>query len=147
MYFTPLRVLIVDDYQDQADSLRTLLRYWGHDAQAAYDGAVALQITQWFRPHVVLINLAMPGMDGFELARQIQQHVGAESPFLIAISGYGSEAITSRVHAAGFIDCLVKPIDLWLLKKYLSTEDLSVVALEKWGVDDWKKQTGGRHTE
>ena len=105
----PLRVLVVDDYDDARDSLCMLLRMWGCQAEPAADGPSALAAAPAFRPDVVLMDLAMPGMDGYETARRLQDL--SEPPLLAALTGYGHDEDHRRTRRAGFVAHLVKPVD------------------------------------
>jgi PAS domain S-box-containing protein len=103
----PLRVLIVDDI---GDSLRRLLRRWGHDVRVAGDGPEALGLAAGFGPEVALIDLGLPGMDGYELARLLPR-VAPGPCTLVAATGYGSDDDLRRAAEAGFTHYLVKPAD------------------------------------
>jgi len=105
-----LRVLVVDDNRDAADSTATLLRMFGHEVQVAYSGASALIEARRSPPDVALIDIAMPGMDGYEVARQFRAALTLSQVRLIALSGFGQEADRQRSQAAGFDVHLVKPV-------------------------------------
>ena len=114
-----LLVLVVDDSRDCAESLALLVRLWGHEAVVAYDGPAALEAARARAPDVVLLDIAMPGMDGYELARRLRLVAGMEKAVLIAITGRGSEADVRRCQEAG-IDChFTKPVDPEELKQVL----------------------------
>jgi signal transduction histidine kinase/CheY-like chemotaxis protein len=109
---TGVRVLVVDDNQDAADSLAELLGALGYQASVAYDPAQAIAAATGAMPQVAILDIGLPGMDGFELAgclRALPQGAGLT---LIALSGYGQENDKSRSRAAGFAAHLVKPINL-----------------------------------
>jgi two-component system CheB/CheR fusion protein len=115
----PLLALVVDDSRDCAESLALLLRFWGQEAVVAYDGPAALEAARARAPDVVLLDIAMPGMDGYELARRLRLVAGMEKAVLIAITGRGSEADVRRCQEAG-IDChFTKPVDPEELKQVL----------------------------
>jgi PAS domain S-box-containing protein len=114
-----LRVLVVDDNRDAADSLAVLLEFAGHEARVAHGGEAALRLFEAVRPHVVLADISMPGMSGHELARRLRQRPGGERVLLIATSGYGQEEDRKRSREAGFDGHLVKPIDLHSLNDHL----------------------------
>lgn len=103
------RVLVVDDNRDAADSLTVLLAAMGEDTQTAYDGPSALLLLDEFQPGVVFLDLGMPEMDGFEVARRIRARHGPEEVTLVAVTGWGQVADRERVTAAGFDGHLVKP--------------------------------------
>ena len=105
------RVLVVDDYADAADSLALLVRTLGHEARAAYNGPSALQLAHAFLPHVVLLDLGLPGMDGFEVARRLREVGGLRDALLVAATGYGQEDDRRRCLEAGFDHFLLKPYD------------------------------------
>jgi signal transduction histidine kinase len=107
----PLRILIVDDNVDAADTLVELLKLTGHDARAAYNGSSASVLGSGFEPHLVLLDLGMPDMDGFDTARQMRQTAWGSSARLVAVTGWGEPSDRKRTAAAGFDGHLVKPVD------------------------------------
>jgi CheY-like chemotaxis protein len=118
----PLKVLVVDDNADSAETLSELLPIWGHEARIAYDGESALRLVGEFRPDVVLLDIGLPGMDGFEVARRIRQ--GATPVHrLVAMTGYGDDEDRRKAREAGFDGHLVKPVDPDLLQKTLGEMD------------------------
>jgi CheY-like chemotaxis protein len=114
-----LRVLVVDDNRDAADSLAVLVGLWGHDVRPAYDAASALSVAHAHRPHVVLLDLAMPQTDGLQLARQLEQEVGLEDAALVVVTGYADRPHRCQAAAAGLQHYLVKPVDLQELQSLL----------------------------
>lgn len=106
------RILLVDDNRDAADSLAMLLEMCGHDVTIAYDGAEALHVASRCRPHIALIDLAMPGMDGFEVIRAMRGVAGTERTRYVALTGFGQPADRQLTEAAGFDAHLVKPVEL-----------------------------------
>jgi CheY-like chemotaxis protein len=92
----------------------------GHPVQAVNDGPTALESARAFRPEVVLLDIGLPGMDGYEVASRLRSQAGARSLVLVAITGYGQEEDRRRSHEAGFDFHLVKPIDLEILKRILN---------------------------
>jgi CheY-like chemotaxis protein len=115
-----LRVLVVDDNVDAADLLATGVRLMGHVARTAHDGPTALQMAARFRPDVALLDIELPVMDGYELARHLRALPGLESVRLIAVTGYSQEADRRDTAAAGFERHLVKPIQLGELQDLLA---------------------------
>ncbi len=115
-----LRVLVVDDNADAADLLATSVRLMGHFARVAHDGPAALQMAAQFRPGVALLDIGLPVMDGYELARHLRALPGLESIRLIAVTGYSQEADRRNTAAAGFERHLVKPIQLAELQDILA---------------------------
>jgi CheY-like chemotaxis protein len=108
----PLRVLVVDDNADGADMLELGLQTLGHSARVAYNGPSALAAAKEFRPDVALLDIGLPLMDGFELARRLREEMGSETPVLIAVTGYGQDTDRERTRLAGFSHHIVKPIEL-----------------------------------
>lgn len=104
------RVLVVDDNRDAADSLVDLLLATGYQAEAAYDARGALELAPRLRPHVAVVDIGLPVMDGYELARRLRER--RDAPALLALTGYGLETDRERSAAAGFAAHLVKPVDL-----------------------------------
>jgi two-component system CheB/CheR fusion protein len=107
-----LRILVVEDNPDTAESFATLLGLWGHETRLALDGQAALSAAESFAPEVVFCDLGLPGMDGYEIARALRQQPGMSGSVLIALSGYGRDEDRRRALAAGFDHHLVKPADL-----------------------------------
>jgi CheY-like chemotaxis protein len=104
-----LRVLVVDDVADNRESLGLLVQSWGHEVRLAHDGPSALEAFVSFRPHVVLLDIGLPGMDGWQVAQQIRRHDGGAT-LLVAVTGYGQEGDRVRSRAAGIDIHLVKPV-------------------------------------
>jgi CheY-like chemotaxis protein len=107
----PRRVLIVDDNQDAANSLAMLLGIDGHEVQVAYDGRSALPLAATFHPEVALLDIGMPDMDGYALARALRQMPGGAAIYLVAVTGWGQQEDRQRSQAAGFDEHLTKPVD------------------------------------
>jgi CheY-like chemotaxis protein len=118
---TRRRVLVVDDCQDTAESLALLVRLWGHEARTAYRGQAALEAFRRHRPHVTLLDLGLPGMTGFDVAREVRKLEGA-GPLLVAITGFGREQDVQRCWEAGFNLHLLKPVDPDTLERLLTAE-------------------------
>jgi CheY-like chemotaxis protein/two-component sensor histidine kinase len=108
-----LRVLVVDDNVSSAQSLAKVLKLDGHEVQVTHDGATALDSVRWFRPEVVLMDIGLPGMDGYEVARRLRQDadLAAGIALLAAVTGYAEDEARRRSREAGFDHHLVKPID------------------------------------
>jgi len=106
------RVLIVDDNLDSARGLAKLLRRRDYDVRLAHDGPAALQAAREFSPRVVLLDIGLPGMDGYEVVQRLRAEPAGKEIAVIAISGYGQEADRRRSGEAGFDHHLVKPVDL-----------------------------------
>jgi CheY-like chemotaxis protein len=112
--------LVVDDNQDAADSLVCLLRLWGYHTQVAYAGATAWETALRERPDVILLDLAMPRMDGLALARRLRAEPTLQGVVLVAITGLGTSADRCKSEAAGIQDHLVKPVEPELLQRLLA---------------------------
>jgi CheY-like chemotaxis protein len=109
----------VDDNIDSATSLQLLLRMWDHEVQLAHDGLTALTAARDFRPEVILLDIGLPKLDGFQVARQVRQEDEMANVLLVAMTGYGQEEDRRRTQDAGFDHHLVKPVDLDTLQELL----------------------------
>jgi CheY-like chemotaxis protein len=114
-----LQILVVDDHRDTADSLAVLLQLYGHEAHVAYDGPSAVQWAQVRPPDAVILDLALPGMDGYETARRLRQLSVGCNPLLIAVTGHGRDADRLRSQAEGFDRHFIKPADPEFLDQVL----------------------------
>ncbi len=115
------RVLIVDDNADSAESMAVLLRLRGHEVRLAYDGQSALEKAQTFRPDVMFLDLSLPKMDGYEVARRLRLEPEMKDILLVAMTGYGSEEDRQRTQEAGFYTHLIKPVDFDKVEELLSS--------------------------
>jgi two-component system, OmpR family, response regulator len=104
------RVLLVDDSVDAAEALSMLLETLGHEVRTMHDGTSALAIVDEFRPEAVILDIGLPGMDGFALARELRKRPSTRDVLLIALTGYGGDEDRLRARAAGFDHHLVKPV-------------------------------------
>jgi PAS domain S-box-containing protein len=116
-----LRVLVVDDHRDSAVSLARLLKSWGHHARAAHDGETAIEAASADRYDVILLDIGLPGMNGYEVAARIREMPGGDDVVLVALTGYGQEQDVSRSEAAGFDRHVVKPVTPDTLRALLAT--------------------------
>jgi len=107
-----LRVLVVDDNVDAAEMLADALRVNGHVVGVAHDGPAALSLVDDFRPELALLDIGLPVMDGFDLARRLKSRLSTSPPKFVAVTGYGQASDRARTKKAGFDEHLVKPIDL-----------------------------------
>jgi PAS domain S-box-containing protein len=114
------RVMVVDDNSDAADTLAIWLRSMGQDVRVAYDGPSALSEAAKFEPQFVLLDLGMPGMDGYEVARRLRSMSLTPSPVLVALTGYGQASDRKRTAEAGFVHHAVKPVDPQVLLAHLA---------------------------
>ncbi|MBW3625619.1 MAG: response regulator, partial [Armatimonadetes bacterium] len=107
----PLRILLVEDNEDAAEMLASLLELHGHEVRSVHDGPSAITATLEYHPQVVLMDIGLPGMDGYQAAQVIRERIGPDSVKLIALTGYGQEEDRVRSSEAGFDHHLVKPFD------------------------------------
>lgn len=113
------RVLIADDNKDAADSLATLLSLAGHETRAAYDGLAALAVARDFHPEMAILDIDMPGLDGYALADELRREPWATRLWIVALTGLGDQKNTRRAQAAGFDEHLIKPADPERIKALL----------------------------
>ncbi len=110
------RLLIVDDNEDSAESMMMLARAWGHEVVIANDGPGALTLALTFKPDMALVDIGLPGMDGYEVARRLREASPERDLYLMALTGYGRDEDIRLSRAAGFDEHLVKPTDLEQLR-------------------------------
>ena len=115
----PLRILVADDNRDAADSLQRVLALYGHEVRVVYDGASAVSVGTEFRPRVAILDIAMPGTNGYDVARALRTRHG-ERVTLVALTGWGQEADRRRSADAGFDHHLIKPVDPQTLNTLLA---------------------------
>jgi CheY-like chemotaxis protein/two-component sensor histidine kinase len=115
------RVLIVDDNTDAAEMLAALLQTLGYETAVATDGPAALDLARAFGPQVALLDIGLPAMDGYEVARRLRQLDTCRDTLLVAVSGYGQPSDRERSHQAGFAHHLVKPVELATLTSLLES--------------------------
>ena len=113
------RVLIADDNRDAAETLGTLLRMEGHEVLTVHDGRAATQAFAAFNPEVALLDIEMPEINGYEVARSVREGSHSHTAILVAITGWGKESDKARALAAGFDHHFTKPIDAEALMKVL----------------------------
>jgi PAS domain S-box-containing protein len=116
-----LRILVVDDNRDSAESLGKLMRMAGHQVRIAHNGTAALEAVRTFQPGILLLDIEMPGMNGYEVARRVRAQPSMKDVLIVAMTGYGSEGVRRRCREAGFDHHLVKPIDLDDLQRLLAS--------------------------
>jgi two-component system CheB/CheR fusion protein len=104
------RVLVVEDNDDAREALGHLLRHGGHEVREAGDGWQALDAAEAFGPDIALVDVGLPGLDGYEVARRLRARPGLRSLLLVAVTGYGLPEDRDRARAAGFDVHLVKPV-------------------------------------
>lgn len=106
-----LRVLVVDDNADAANMLAILIRAAGHRVEVAYSGSIAIAAARELKPHVVLLDIAMPRMDGFKVARHLREQPETQDVMIVAVTGFGRDEDRERAKQAGFDLHLTKPAD------------------------------------
>ena len=114
----PLRIVVADDNVDAALTLGALLGLQGHDVRTAHDGMEALDEVMRFEPHVVILDIGMPGMNGYKVAAAVRER--NRDVLLIAVTGWGQDEDRHRSKAAGFDHHLVKPVDFGVLSELLA---------------------------
>ncbi len=117
----PRKILVVDDNADAGDSTAMVLQLEGHEVRIARDGVSALQCAVDFRPDIVLLDIGLPGMDGYEIARQLRVMTGFADTLLVAVSGYAGDAHRDSAKKAGFDHYVVKPAELARLKQLIAS--------------------------
>jgi CheY-like chemotaxis protein len=115
------RILIVDDNEDSATALATLLRMSGHETVTAHDGLAAVAAAENYRPDVLLLDISLPKVDGHEAARRIRRQPWGKEMLLVALTGWGQDEDRRRSKEAGFDEHLVKPVDYQALQKLLGS--------------------------
>jgi CheY-like chemotaxis protein len=103
-------VLVVDDNVEGAESLAELLRLWGHTVRVAHDGPSGLALAAEERPEVVLLDIGLPGIDGYEVGRRLRAEKSTCDVTLVAVTGYGEQVHGGRLEEVGFDKLLVKPV-------------------------------------
>jgi CheY-like chemotaxis protein len=127
------RVLVVDDCRDSADCLAELLAFWGYDAEACYGGAAALEVARTYRPDVVVLDVATPGLDGFQVALGLREMQGLVGTTIVGFSGYSDEDCLISALGTEFDHCLLKPVELPRLRELLGGIVLPLVELPRRG--------------
>jgi CheY-like chemotaxis protein len=117
----PLRILVVDDNRDSARTMAKILEIDGHSVVCAYDGKAVIEQVAAQKSQVVLLDIGLPGIDGYQVAQQLRELYSREDLMLVAMTGYGGEINSSRAQRAGFDHFLVKPVNLSSLKEKLAS--------------------------
>jgi len=115
------RVLVVDDSEDGAESMAMILQFAGHETCKAYDGVAALEAAERFRPDVVLLDIGLPRMNGYEVCRRLRQEAWGREMTIVALTGWGQEEDRNRSKEAGFDMHMVKPVDFDALLQLLGS--------------------------
>ena len=114
------RVLIVDDNVDAADSVALILKAAGYDVRCVYDGPSVLNVAKVYRPDIVVLDIGLPGKDGYEVARELRAHAEFRETPIVAVTGYGQESDRRRSQQVGINLHLTKPVDPVLLQQFVS---------------------------
>jgi CheY-like chemotaxis protein len=121
----PLRVLVADDNVDAAESLSTMLKLLGNDVRVAHDGVQATEVAAEFHPDLILLDLGMPRLNGYDTCRSIRRQSWGKRPIIVALTGWGQEEAKRRSLDAGFDHHLVKPADASMLEALLQPGTVS----------------------
>ena len=113
-------MLVVEDHKDTAESLRLRLQLWGHQVRVAHDGPTGLTVARALQPQVVLLDLSLPGLSGFDVAERLRQQPGLGGALLVAVTGFAQEDDRRRSKEVGCDEYLVKPVDPRELRRLLS---------------------------
>jgi CheY-like chemotaxis protein len=116
-----LRILVVDDNRDGADSLAEMLNIMGNDTRTAYDGQEGVDMAEAWRPDVILLDIGLPKLNGYEACRHIREQAWGKRMLLIAVTGWGQDDDRRRAQEAGFDHHIVKPVGSQVLMKMLAT--------------------------
>ncbi len=119
------RILLIEDNVDITDFIRLQLEMWGHDVSVAHDGPSGLEAVLALRPDIALVDVGLPGMDGYELAQRIRSDRQGSEIRLVAMTGYGRPEDRARALAAGFDAHLVKPVHPRQLQELLDSETVA----------------------
>jgi CheY-like chemotaxis protein len=122
-----LRILVADDSVDSALTLTALLAAAGHEVEAVHDGFAALHRAAEFRPHVLVLDIGMPGLNGYDTCRRIRAEPWGRHAVIIAVTGWGTDEDRRRSREAGFDAHLVKPVDYSELQKHFALDNISLV--------------------
>lgn len=114
-------MLVVDDNRDAAESMTVLLELWGHEVRIANDGPDALALATQYQPDTVLLDIGLPGMDGYEVARRLRNLPHSDNMFLVAVTGYGQDEDRRRAYETGFNFHLTKPVEPAQLESLLAS--------------------------
>ena len=114
------RILVADDNRDAASSLTLMLQLMGHEVFTAYDGLEALELAEGCRPDALLLDIGMPRLNGFDVARRVREETWGRGIMIIAITGWGADQDRQRSHESGFDFHIVKPANPMTLQRILS---------------------------
>jgi len=122
---TPLNILLVDDNVDAAESMAMLLRDLGHEVTVAHDGPNAIRRGQENNPHVIVLDIGLPEMNGYQVAEALRQQPCFQKTVLVALTGHGQEEDRRRSREAGFDHHLLKPVKMDALQRLIAAADTS----------------------
>jgi DNA-binding response OmpR family regulator len=125
------RVLVVDDNHDAADTLARAIAKFGYEAKAAYDGNQAIEESATFLPDMALIDIAMPGLDGYETVSRLRKQRGSAYIIMVAVTGWAGDEYKRKAYDCGFDLYIVKPMSIGTLKELLALLDPAIASLEK----------------
>ena len=114
------RILVVDDNEDSADTLGMMLRLKGNEIRIAHDGIEAVEVAETFRPELVLLDIGLPKLNGYDVARRIRRQSWGRDTILVALTGWGQDEDKRRAQEAGFNYHFVKPMELAALERLLA---------------------------
>ena len=117
---TGWKILVADDDQDSAESLAMLIQLMGHDVRAAQSGLAAIDVAEAFRPDLIVLDIGMPGLDGYEVCRRIRQHEWGRAIVIAALTGWSRDEDRDRSEQAGFNHYLIKPVDPKALEELIA---------------------------
>lgn len=117
---TPRKVLVIDDDRDIARVISILVSHCGYEVRVAHDAVTSLEVAREFQPDVALLDIGLPDMTGYELARRLREEAGMQQALLVALTGYAQDEDRALSHAAGIDVHLVKPVTLDALEEVLS---------------------------
>lgn len=115
------RILVVDDNKDAADSFAMILQRMGHSAKVVYHPHDVLDTVRGFSPHIVLLDIGLPGLDGYSVARSIRDEVGYDAMRIIAVTAYAQDSDRVKARQAGFDAHVAKPVDYAIIESILKT--------------------------
>jgi CheY-like chemotaxis protein len=116
-----VRVLVIDDHADTIEALSTLLQALGHQVRGAQRGKDALRMAHDFDPHLILVDIGLPDVSGYEVVGAMRAEPGLCDRFIVALTGYGQSKDIARASAAGFSEHVIKPVDLATIQRLLQT--------------------------
>lgn len=120
----PRRILVVDDNVETAQSLARLLEHWQYETEVAHDGPAAIAAAQAAPPYAVLLDIGLPGMDGYEVTQQLRQCPSLHKTLIVALTGFSADSDLARSREAGFDLHLVKPVEPDVLQSLLDNPDV-----------------------